>query len=1406
MSTRNTFIAYILVATLMICGAMALSYNLSPLFDRVDAQLADSHTMVMDRDLDPDKLKELLLNGDYITDTKDAAFISSWYKHKLSEAEPLEYLDQINGKRFRIPADTIKAAAGSQLNARLASELVTLGQDSEWAALDKASLKSSFSAQGDSLANITVAVTDEANERPVSGITVRLTEHRLNTDVPSADLSFSDDTRTVAYTVTDAQGRVQFNVPKGKFYSVLPIRQGYEYGNEKGTVKGALTDDLPTLTFIQKTHSLRPFSPSVYRQLRNDRALIVRTPATFESAVHQGIALFLICWAVVFVSLWIMDRRSGKRTDTLIPLSLMILSGIGLLALYGTSRPLSDTLYAQKMAWFASIGALLMTALSAVNYLKLYQRYQSLWVRRMSIGQSTLMSVAPGLPFLILAVILLVMLRFFGSGPAGSDARVNLGFFQPSEVVKYLILIFLVIFFVAKGDVIRAFGARMTKVARHRHWAIISIALIAIVLISLLFLGMLKDMGPGLVILATFILLYSIVRRDFPQLMLGIISYMIVVGLAYILTPSVPMRLCAVGLWFVLWIVYGWVKSKTIYESAIFFNALISIFLVGGYLIRPFLPGMADRLFNRTNMAWSGIFDNMVPQGDQIAQGIWGTASGGLSGMGIGAGSSYMIPAGHTDLILSSIGEQMGWLGLLIIAVCFFILVTRTTSAAQYSGHKFTLYTALGLGLLTGVQFLFIALGTVGAIPLSGVPVPFLSYSGTSIVMALAAYGVVLSISRHRGSKEALKAFVEMPTPAHATPKEFDRKMAADARSLYRNLLAGMLLFFLGVVVMLSLTAYYQLIVRDQTMLRPSITSTDKGLRVLAYNPRISRIIEMLDRGNIYDRNGLLLASSDKQELKRMHSTLVKAGLQPEALNTLAVKHLRRYYPFGNNMVFMVGDINRPEIYTNFSTAPIGYLAENANENRLRGFQTNPKAITLSSDKYKYNRFLDPASQVEMKYMLHDYSVLLPALNQPVYRNKFIEDFNSSRKQRDLHLTADARLQTELQRALDSYISTTPALKDLAYLRASVVVLDAGNGDLLCSANYPLPDTDSIVSLREQHLDTKGGAPSEWRPGSPVTERDLGLTYQTAPGSTAKVMSAMAAFKKLGKAAYDLGYDIYPSMSIEPPSSEPNHNWPSNRNGGRLTYIENAIKHSSNCYFVMSVNEQDLYNELGDIYQAVGVSLGNRKPYFFSMDEMTEESKADFVDLMSTFRNNGLQDYSRYMKNTKHSETWDAKSKDRMTSIQAFTGIAWGQSQLDASPLNMARIAAAVGNGGKLVPTRFVLEAEPGKPVQLIDSESADLLASAMRQEAGKWFDKLVFPKAMEGTIAGKTGTPMRVFKGSKTMNDGWYICFITNPQTGQTLSIALRLERLPEKTISTEAVKAVADAVIPSLRKCGYL
>src|SRR5439155_26081990 len=97
--------------------------------------------------------------------------------------------------------------------------------------------------------------------------------------------------------------------------------------------------------------------------------------------------------------------------------------------------------------------------------------------------------------------------------------------------------------------------------------------------------------------------------------------------------------------------------------------------LVAGFFIGH-LAGVSRTLSERVLM-WQSPWDNSVPGGDQVAQAIWAMAAGGPLGTGVGLGDSRYLPAGHTDLILAAVAEEIGIVGLLALAATYGIVAWR---------------------------------------------------------------------------------------------------------------------------------------------------------------------------------------------------------------------------------------------------------------------------------------------------------------------------------------------------------------------------------------------------------------------------------------------------------------------------------------------------------------------------------------------------------------------------------------------------------------------------------------------------------------------------------------------------------------------------------------------------------
>lgn len=127
--------------------------------------------------------------------------------------------------------------------------------------------------------------------------------------------------------------------------------------------------------------------------------------------------------------------------------------------------------------------------------------------------------------------------------------------------------------------------------------------------------------------------------------------------------------------------------------------------------------------------------------------------SGGLFGVGLGEGFyKYLLPEAHTEFLLAVVGEELGLAGATVVALLFAVFLRQTYLIARSVPDPFQKWLAAGIGLMIGTQTLINLCVVTGLLPVIGIPLPFMSYGGTSIIMNMAAVGVLLRLS-DRASK-----------------------------------------------------------------------------------------------------------------------------------------------------------------------------------------------------------------------------------------------------------------------------------------------------------------------------------------------------------------------------------------------------------------------------------------------------------------------------------------------------------------------------------------------------------------------------------------------------------------------------------------------------------------------------
>ncbi len=412
--------------------------------------------------------------------------------------------------------------------------------------------------------------------------------------------------------------------------------------------------------------------------------MIVRTPHDYTRLFLLWTGIYLAAFYLVHLA-WRWRRFRGD--PTLLP-ALHLLTGLGLVLAVSLRDPLRDSLDFSKFAWGAAAGCVLLL-LPLFRFFN-YDNF-SRWIYT---------------PLLVALGLFIALLRF-GTGPTGSDAKVNLGPFQPVELIKILIVLFLAGYFARRWEWLRELHQKKLM-PRWLQWLELPrfaqvLPVVCGVAVSLLFFFVLKDLGPALVTGFLFLTMFAIARGRAGLAILGI------------------------------------------------------ALLVGGVTL-GYQLGTPHTVVDRISM-WLSPWENNVRGGDQLAHAEWALATGGALGSGPGWGDPAMIPAGHTDLVLPAIGEEWGFAGVLAVLLLFGLLYWRTLRAAIHATGEYPMFLALGLGSLIILEMLLITAGVLGVLPLSGVVSPFLSSGNTAMLANFLIFAVIAAVSSRGGTNRVEPLF-----------------------------------------------------------------------------------------------------------------------------------------------------------------------------------------------------------------------------------------------------------------------------------------------------------------------------------------------------------------------------------------------------------------------------------------------------------------------------------------------------------------------------------------------------------------------------------------------------------------------------------------------------------------------
>lgn len=228
--------------------------------------------------------------------------------------------------------------------------------------------------------------------------------------------------------------------------------------------------------------------------------------------------------------------------------------------------------------------------------------------------------------------------------------------------------------------------------------------------------------------------------RKIESFLYGILPYLIVSGFyAGLVLAEKNLSIAAVIMIVTLIVLYS-AGAKTIHMIGVVIA--VAVCGIAGIILEPYRMARFTSFLN----PWADPKD----KGYQLIQSLLAMGSGGIWGVGLGRSRQkcYYIPEPHTDFIFSIIGEELGLIGCVVIISLFIVLIWRGIVTAMKAKDIYGTILATGITSVIAVQAIINIAVVTGSMPVTGVPLPFISYGGSSLLFNMAAVGVLLNISR----------------------------------------------------------------------------------------------------------------------------------------------------------------------------------------------------------------------------------------------------------------------------------------------------------------------------------------------------------------------------------------------------------------------------------------------------------------------------------------------------------------------------------------------------------------------------------------------------------------------------------------------------------------------------------
>jgi cell division protein FtsW len=345
---------------------------------------------------------------------------------------------------------------------------------------------------------------------------------------------------------------------------------------------------------------------------------------------------------------------------------VLLLVGMGIVMVYSASSALalkkfgSGYFFLKKQAMFSLIGIVVLVLFSYIPF-RLYRVLVY--------------------PALVAAIAMLVAVVFTGLGvTAGGSARwLQLGpvQFQPSELARLALVIYLAYSISKKGEMLRDF-----------------------------YVGFL----PHFLVLGLFTALL-LVQPDFGSI-----------------------------------VIYAALTWIMLFVGGCRITHLLSVVVVLAPMAWLFMTHAEYRV--KRLMSFIDPWQYPADEGYQIVHSLMAFGTGGITGAGIGKGYQklFYLPEPHTDFIFSVVGEELGLIGVMIVILLYGIMLMRGVRIARHAKDRFGSLLAMGITVTLGLQVCINMGVALGLLPTKGLALPFLSYGGTSLLINMAAVGIIMNI------------------------------------------------------------------------------------------------------------------------------------------------------------------------------------------------------------------------------------------------------------------------------------------------------------------------------------------------------------------------------------------------------------------------------------------------------------------------------------------------------------------------------------------------------------------------------------------------------------------------------------------------------------------------------------